>query len=71
MNKKERYIKFSLELRIFHLNEVKECIVIYNHKCLYDMQWCSVRFSSRVTGLIQVAGVRTKSNNKTWRVVFR
>ena len=30
MNKKiEKYIKFSHSLRIFHLNIVKECIVIY------------------------------------------
>ena len=36
--KKERYIKFSLKLRIFHLNIVKECIVIYNHRCfMVDM----------------------------------
>ena len=33
LNKKERYIKFSLKLRIFHLNIVMECIVIYNHQC--------------------------------------
>ena len=31
--KKERYIKFSLKLRIFHLKIVKERIVIYNHQC--------------------------------------
>ena len=36
--KKESYIKFSLKLRIFHLNIVKECIVIYNHQCfMVDM----------------------------------
>ena len=29
--KKERYINISHKLRIFHLNIVKECIVIYNH----------------------------------------
>ena len=35
---KERCIKFSLKLRIFHLNIVKECIVIYNHQCfMVDM----------------------------------
>ena len=33
LNKKERYIKFSLKLHIFHLNIVKECIVIDNHQC--------------------------------------
>ena len=47
--KKERYIKFSLKLRVFHLNIVKECIVIYNHQCfMVDMSW-----------------VKTKSNKKT------
>ena len=25
-------MKFSLKLRILHLNIVKECIVIYNHQ---------------------------------------
>ena len=36
--KKERYIKSSLKLRIFHLNIVKEFIVIYNHQCsMVDM----------------------------------
>ena len=36
--KKERYIKFSLKLRIFNLNIVTECIVIYNHQCfMVDM----------------------------------
>ena len=36
--KKERYIKFSLKLRTFHLNIVKECIDIYNHQCfMVDM----------------------------------
>ena len=33
LNKKERYIKFSFKLRVFHLNIVKECIVIFNHQC--------------------------------------
>ena len=38
LNKKERYIKFSLKLRIFHLNKVMECIVLYNHQCfMVDM----------------------------------
>ena len=31
--KKERYIKFSLELCIFHSNIVTECIDIYNYTC--------------------------------------
>ena len=31
--KKERYIKFSLKLRIFHLKIAKECIVIYIQQC--------------------------------------
>ena len=36
---KERYIKFSLKLRIFHLKIVKECIVIYNQQCfMVDMR---------------------------------
>ena len=36
--KKERYIKCSLKLRIFHFNIVKECIVTYNHQCfMVDM----------------------------------
>ena len=39
LNKKESYIKFSLILRFFHLNEVKKCIVIYNYKCfMVDMR---------------------------------
>ena len=38
LNKKERYIKFSLKLRICHLNIVKEYIVICNHQCfMVDM----------------------------------
>ena len=31
--KNEMYIKFSLKLRVFLSNIVKECIGIYNHKC--------------------------------------
>ena len=33
LNKKERYIKFSLKLRIFRSSIVKEYIDIYNHQC--------------------------------------
>ena len=34
LTKKERCINFSIKLRIFHLNIVKEFIFIYNHQCL-------------------------------------
>ena len=37
---KERYNKFSLKLRIFHLNIVKKYIVIYNHKCIIVNMTC-------------------------------
>ena len=40
--KEEGHIKFSLQLRIFHLNFVKECIVIYNNKCFMVDMRCSV-----------------------------
>ena len=40
LKKKERYIKFSLKLRSFHLNIVKKFIVIYNHQCfMVDMSY--------------------------------
>ena len=41
LNKKERYIKFSLILRILHLKIVKECIVIYNKQCFMVDMSCS------------------------------
>ena len=34
LNKKERYIQFSLKLRTFYLNKIEECIVIYSVTCL-------------------------------------
>ena len=38
LNKKEMYIIFSVKLRVFHLNIVKEYIVIYNYQCfMVDM----------------------------------
>ena len=74
LNKKERYIKFSLKLRIFHLNTVKECIVIYNHKYFKVYMTCRgarLGFPVALLGQFKCTGVRTKSNNTTWRVVFR
>ena len=62
LNKKERYIKFSLKLRIIHLNIVKECKVIHMYIIINVswLVWAAVvignisPFLSRVTGSIQV-----------------
>ena len=65
LDKKERYIKFSLKLHIFHWNIVKKCKVIYNHITMfhvgYELPWWSVTFYSRVAGSIQVHRVRNES----------
>ena len=72
---KERYIKFSLKLRIFHLNKVKESRDIYIIINVSRLIWRAAVLSkiskSRYSGQFKCTGVRTKSNNKTWRVVFR
>ena len=44
--KKEKYIIFSLKLRICHLNIVKCCIVIYKHN------WFKVYMTCRLLGKI-------------------
>ena len=37
----------------------------------YDMLWYSVGSLSRELGQFKCIGVRSKSNNETWRVFFR
>ena len=41
LNKRERYIKFSLKLRVYHLKIVKQYIVIYNQQCFMVDMSCS------------------------------
>ena len=38
---KRNELELNIELLIFHLNIVKECIVLYNHQCfMVDMSCC-------------------------------